>query len=211
MPGRRRFLAALAVCLASAGLAACSGAPGAGDSAASAALSTGGAHRFPTPHARPSFTLTDTAGAAYHFGTRTGGHPTFLYFGYTRCPDVCPATMAELGAALRAASADAKRDARVVFVTTNPSHDTPAVIRRWLGNFDRGLPVRFIGLTGSRAQLTAAQVLAGVPVADDNGQTHSAATSFYGYDDVARVFYLPGDTPATITAGVDAAADTKGK
>ncbi|MDT4911829.1 MAG: hypothetical protein QOC66_957, partial [Pseudonocardiales bacterium] len=49
---------------------------------------------------RPSFTLTDTAGKPFAFGTLTAKHPTFLYFGYTNCPDICPATMADIGVAL---------------------------------------------------------------------------------------------------------------
>ena len=46
---------------------------------------------------RPAFTLTDTTGRPFSFGTATAGRPTFLYFGYTHCPDVCPTTMADIG------------------------------------------------------------------------------------------------------------------
>src|SRR4051812_20650406 len=50
---------------------------------------------------RPSFRLVDTSGAPYDFFHRTSGHVTFLYFGYTHCPDECPTSMADVAAALR--------------------------------------------------------------------------------------------------------------
>src|SRR5207248_11568888 len=50
---------------------------------------------------RPSFTLTDTSGRPFSFATRTRGSLTYLYFGYTHCPDACPTTMSDLAAALR--------------------------------------------------------------------------------------------------------------
>ncbi len=168
------------------------------------------AHRLGTPSPRPSFRLTDTAGRPFAFAARTAGHPTFLYFGYTHCPDACPETMANLGAALRGVPAAIRRAVRVVFVTTDPKRDTGSVLRSWLSHFDAGLPVPFVGLTGTQAQLAVAQRLAGVPLAQDNGQQHSTQTLFYGQDNVARVFYQPGDAPAGIGADLKAVVTTKG-
>src|SRR5438094_196913 len=45
------------------------------------------------PQPRPQFSLTDTAGRQFRFGTETAGKPTLLFFGYTNCPDVCPTTL----------------------------------------------------------------------------------------------------------------------
>lgn len=151
---------------------------------------------FPTPRPRPSFTLTDTSGATYNFGTETKGHPTLLYFGYTHCPDICPTTMATFGVALQQVPEDVRKNARVVFVTTDPRRDTPSVIGAWLAHFDRKLPVKFIGLTGTQAQLDSAQRLAGVPLATDGGAQHSAEVLLYGSDDMDRVFYTTGASPA---------------
>jgi protein SCO1/2 len=155
---------------------------------------------------RPAFTLTDTDGRRYDFAARTRGRPTFLYFGYTHCPDVCPTTMADVAAALRSVPDRLRQAAQVVFVTTDPKRDTGAVLARWLRQFDGDLPNRFVGLTGRPSELVAAQVAARVPVASDEGQTHSAEVLLYGTDDYARVVYLEGSTPEDMQHDLPAAA-----
>jgi cytochrome oxidase Cu insertion factor (SCO1/SenC/PrrC family) len=40
-------------------------------------------------------------GRALRLRAATGGRPTLLFFGYTDCPDICPATMADVAVALR--------------------------------------------------------------------------------------------------------------
>src|SRR5579862_403998 len=49
----------------------------------------------------PTFTLTDTEGRSFSFAAHARGKLTYLYFGYTHCPDVCPLTMGTIAAALR--------------------------------------------------------------------------------------------------------------
>lgn len=146
------------------------------------------------PQPRPSFTLTDTAGSAFSFGQQTAGHPTLLYFGYTNCPDVCPTTMYDIGAALRTLPAAVQKQTFVVFVSTDVAHDTGPVIHKWLANFDNGTSATFVGLRGTQAQIDAAQSAAHVIVAEDGGQTHSASVLLYGSDDYARVVYLQSTT-----------------
>jgi protein SCO1/2 len=158
------------------------------------------------PQPRPTFTLTDTAGRRYDFAARTRGRPTFLFFGYTRCPDVCPTTMADVAAALRGVPAAVQRAAQVVFVTTDPGRDAGPVLAAWLRNFDPDLPNRFVGLTGTQTQVDAAQVAARIPVATDGGQTHSAELLLFGTDDYARVVYLDGSSPDDIRHDLPAVA-----
>jgi protein SCO1/2 len=148
---------------------------------------------------RPTFTLTDTAGKPYDFAAKTRGVPTLLYFGYTHCPDVCPTTMADTAIALRGVPAALRSEVQVVFVTTDPARDTGKVIAAWLRNFDTGLPVKFVGLTGTLPQVEAAQAAAKIEVASDGGQTHSAEQLLYGPDDYARVAYVAGSSPGDIT------------
>src|SRR6516225_5749683 len=50
---------------------------------------------------KPRFTLTDTAGRPFAFAKATRGKLTYLYFGYTHCPNACPTTMTDLSFALR--------------------------------------------------------------------------------------------------------------
>ncbi len=145
------------------------------------------------PQPRPSFTLIDTEGKPYSFGQLTAGHPTLLYFGYTHCPDICPTTMADIGQAIRAVPAALRQQVDVVFVTTDVKRDTGPVMAAWLAHFDTGLPDNFVGLTGTQAQIDAAQAAAHIPLAEDDGQQHSAAVLLYGADDYAHVEYLQSD------------------
>jgi protein SCO1/2 len=150
------------------------------------------------PYQRPLFTLTDTSGAPYDFATATQGRPTLLFFGYTNCPDVCPTTFADIAVALRKLDPSVASQIQVVFVTTDPARDTPQVIREWLDRFDADLPTPFVGLTGDQATLDQAQLSAGVPLAQDGGQTHSALLLLYGADDKAHVAFDAGNTPKDI-------------
>ena len=141
------------------------------------------------------FNLTDDTGKPVT-GQSFAGQTTLVYFGYTHCPDICPTTMADISVALKQVPTGVRQQTRVVFITTDPARDTPAAIKQWLGNFDAGLPVPFIGLTGTRRQVDGAQRLAGVPVAQDNGQTHSTEVLLYGIDDMSRDFFLTGTSPS---------------
>lgn len=143
------------------------------------------------PLPRPSFTLTDTSGKPFSF-SQTSGHPTLLYFGYTHCPDICPTTMADIAQAVAKQPAALRSRTRVVFVTTDVKRDTGSVIAAWLRHFDTGLPA-FVGLTGTQAQIDAAQAAAHVVLAEDGGQTHAADVVLYGADDYAHVKYLQSD------------------
>ena len=190
----------IAAALATVGLllAGCGGTAPAPAAALSAAPTPAGTYRglqLDPPQPRPTFTLRDPAGARFDFAARTRGMPTLLFFGFTHCPDVCPTTMADVATALRGVAEPLRRSVRVVFVTTDPARDTGPVISAWLRSFDENLPARFVGLTGTVAQVEAAQAAARVPVATDGGQTHSAELLLYGPDDYARVAYVAGNSP----------------
>jgi protein SCO1/2 len=197
-------VAALAVAGLSLTGCASSGTPAA-SSQAPASVSGGAAQKYAgvnlaTPYRRPSFTLTDQQGKPFDFKASTAGIPTLLFFGYTQCPDVCPTTMADIAVALRGVDKTLATQARVVFVTTDPQHDTPAVLAEFLHRFDADLPQKFIGLTGPQAAIDAAQLSAGVPQAEDGGKTHSALLLLYGKDDAAHVAFDQGNTPRDIAA-----------
>jgi len=151
------------------------------------------------PFARPGFTLTDTAGAPYDFTAQTSGELTLLFFGYTNCPDVCPTTMANVAVALRNVEEELAKEVNVVFVTTDPARDDAATLGEYLDRFDSDLAVDFVGLFGDQAAVEAAQAEAGVPVAEDDGKSHSTLLLLYGRDDVARVAFLAGSVPDDIS------------
>jgi protein SCO1 len=193
----RRLLAAAAV-FGTVALSACTASSEAAPPAISAEPTPQGTYRgleLDPAQPRPTFTLTDTSGKPYDFAARTRGVPTLLFFGYTHCPDVCPTTMADTAAALRGTPEPLRSKVQVVFVTTDPARDTGTVLAAWLRNFDPDLPRRFVGLTGTVTQVEAAQAAAKVPVATENGQTHSAELLLYGTDDYARVAFASGSSP----------------
>jgi protein SCO1/2 len=152
------------------------------------------------PYRRPSFTLTDTTGAEFDFGDRTGGRPTLLFFGYTNCPDICPTTMADVAVAMRGMDPAVAEQVQVVFVTTDPAVDTPEVLGEYLDRFDGDLPSQFIGLTGEQELIDQAQLSAGVPLAEDQGRLHSSLLLLYGSDDEAPVAFDAGNTARDIAA-----------
>lgn len=93
------------------------------------------------------FTLVDGKGQPFA-STRLAGRPFAIFFGFTRCPDVCPTTLARLAKLRRALGrGDAAFD--IVFVTVDPERDGPAEVGAYAGLF--ATPV--IGLTGSREQI----------------------------------------------------------
>jgi protein SCO1/2 len=72
-----------------------------------------------------------------------------VFFGYTYCPDTCPATLSAL-AATQARLGTAAKAFQVVFVSVDPARDTPAQMKLYLSA--QGLPGA-LGLTGSPAQV----------------------------------------------------------
>jgi len=147
------------------------------------------------PLPKPGFVLTDTSGARFDFRQRTGGYVTLLFFGYTYCPDQCPMHLANLGAALKKLPAGVADQVKLVFVTTDPARDSPAVLRRWLDLFDR----RFIGLTGTERAIEAVERAAGVPPAAKTGPangnygvSHANFVVAYSKDNFAHLIYPGG-------------------
>ncbi len=63
------------------------------------------------------------------------GKPYAVFFGFTRCPEVCPTTMAEMSAALTELG-DQGKDLRVFFVTVDPERDTAEFLKDYLSSFD---------------------------------------------------------------------------
>ena len=80
------------------------------------------------------------------------GKWSVVYFGYTFCPDVCPTTLAQLGAAEQALGARA-RAFQVVFITVDPERDTSKALASYLAS--PSFPKGALGLTGSAAQIAA--------------------------------------------------------
>ena len=81
------------------------------------------------------------------------GKWSLLFFGYTHCPDICPATLAELARAyeLLAQEPGVLDDTQFIFVSVDPARDTPQTLAAYTDYFNPA----FIGVTGDTEQLTA--------------------------------------------------------
>jgi len=104
-----------------------------------------------TPRDLPAIELVDEQGEAFRPHDFVG-HWSFLYFGYTYCPDVCPLTLVELTKVrLELAANGFAAPSAYYFVSVDPRRDTPARLREYVAYFDQELR----GLTGSAAALAA--------------------------------------------------------
>ena len=104
-----------------------------------------------------------------------------LYFGYSFCPDVCPATLSELGQVQRELD-DAGENIQVVMVTVDPLRDTPQQLAEYVSHFHP----TFIGLSGEREAIDAAGEGYGVFYEIHEGTPASG----YLVDHTARVFVV---------------------
>jgi protein SCO1/2 len=104
---------------------------------------------LPAGNELPEFTLLD------HDGATVGrsifeGQWDIVFFGFTNCPDICPATMTVLGQARRALAAEGQEPLpRVVLVSVDPERDTPEAMARYVAYFGEGN----LGLTGDLAEI----------------------------------------------------------
>ena len=83
---------------------------------------------------------------------RFDGRWSFIFFGYTRCPDICPVTMSILGQAERLIDADSRRDVATegfqgILVSVDPERDDQDAMKAYVEAFSP----TFIGLIGSGA------------------------------------------------------------
>lgn len=78
------------------------------------------------------------------------GNVVMIFFGYTNCPDICPATLSDMQLVYNRLGTDSEH-VRMVFITVDPERDTPAKLKQFVARFDD----RIIALTGDSAALQA--------------------------------------------------------
>ena len=79
------------------------------------------------------------------------GRFMLLYFGYTSCPDVCPAELQTMGRAMDRLAAQGDKIVPV-FISVDPERDSPAILKAYVAAFHPSM----VGLTGSAAEIKAA-------------------------------------------------------
>ena len=121
------------------------------DSKPSASPPTANGAVFESPRPLTALTLHDHLGASFDL-RRLTDHWTFLYLGYTHCPDLCPTTLAALSVAKRALTRESpKLPIQFVFVSVDPQRDTQERLKDYVAFFDPSL----IGVTGTPDNLKA--------------------------------------------------------
>ena len=159
---------------------------------------------------KPGWHMTDISGAMprlnFHMTANSKpvtaedfkGKVAALYFGYTHCPDVCPATLASLTDMMAKV---ASPDVRVLFITVDPDRDTDAV----LTDYAKAFSPQVVGLRGTANELAdlarryrvAYTVTKGPPYE----VMHSNAVFFF--DKAGRARLVTTDTTDTAGMGDD--------
>lgn len=104
---------------------------------------------LPAPNPVPGFALLNQQGEAVDQAV-FAGQWSLLFFGFTHCPDVCPATLQILASAKKAL-ADKGSDSlpQIVLVSVDPERDTPDIMGQYVDYFGQGN----LGLTGELAEI----------------------------------------------------------
>ena len=146
------------------------------------------------------FNLTDDAGQAVN-ASDYRGKIVLLYFGYTHCPDVCPATLGTLSLALHDLGADADK-VRVLFVSVDPKRDTTAVLKQYVNAFGP----QFVGLRGTDDQLESLTKRYRVAYSRDKPDTqgnytvtHSSAVFIFDGEGKSRLLSLSSSKASEIS------------
>ncbi|WP_221089349.1 SCO family protein [Deinococcus aquaedulcis] len=131
-----------------------------------------GGEALDDPKPLPALALLNERGQPTTLAT-SDGRLRLVFYGFVRCPDVCPATLASLKNSYAALTPAQQQKVQVQFITVDPEHDTPAMVRDYLARFDPA----FTGLTGKAAAIDeAARQMFVANVKPLPAQDHSAHT-----------------------------------
>ena len=95
------------------------------------------------------FQLTDQNAAPWRLKDERG-NVVILSFGFTRCANICPTTLANLAAIYRLLPPEAQARVRIIFISLD-ERDSPEALKNYVPFFNE----KFIGLTGSRADISS--------------------------------------------------------
>lgn len=144
---------------------------------------------LPQSRTLPELSLTDQDGRQVQVNELKNKW-SLLFFGYTFCPDICPATLAQLRQLQGQLPQETRDNLRVILVSVDPNRDTPAQLKKYLDYFDAG----FIGLTSDEKTLGALANAVSIPYipADTSKENytvdHSGNLVLIGPDGTQRGF-----------------------
>ena len=135
------------------------------------------------------------------------GRYMLVFFGFTECPDICPAGLQLITATLGKLGAKADKIAPV-FISIDPERDTPEKLAGYVKNFDS----RFVGLSGTPDQVASVAKAYRVFYEKTANEAQPAA---YGMNHTSIIYLMGPDgeyvTHFTPTTDVDAMAEKLNK
>jgi protein SCO1/2 len=146
-----------------------------------------------------AFSLTDQTGKPVTEKSWPGKYK-LVFFGYTHCPDTCPATLQKLTAAMQQLDPKGEKLAPL-FITVDPERDTAEVMAKYVANFSPTI----VGLTGTEAQIKAVEEAYKVYAAKQPGQSKEAYAE-YLEDHSAYVYLMSPDDKLLQTISFDETA-----
>ena len=166
---------------------------------------------------KPNFSAVDITGADYakdfqlkdHNGQQRSlkdfrGKVVVLFFGYTQCPDVCPASMVELAEVKKLLGSQGDR-LQGLFVTLDPERDKPQMLKAYMENFDPG----FLALVPTPEQLAVVAKEFKVYYKKVDGPTptsysmdHSAGSYVFDPEGRLRLYARYGSGAANMAADI---------
>jgi protein SCO1 len=133
------------------------------------------------------------------------GKLVILYFGYTFCPDVCPATLSEVKGAMDILDADADQ-VQTIMISVDPERDDSAKMAAYMTHFDPS----FLGLTGTPEQIAEIATLYGIYYAKNEGSEatdylvdHTASQTVIDQDGHVKLVFPFGTMAEDIAADLD--------
>lgn len=106
-----------------------------------------------------------------------------LYFGYTKCPDVCPMSLSNAGGAFRLLNSSELNNVRFIFLSVDQAHDKPDEVADYATNF---FPT-FVGLSGSKEQIDKTiSLFPASYILEENSKSYLG----YSISHTDRVFFL---------------------
>jgi protein SCO1/2 len=140
---------------------------------------------YDPPREGVKFTLTDTDGESMS-SSELEGKIVMLYFGYTYCPDFCPATLTDFQR-VKADLGDDAENVAFAMVSVDPERDTPERMEEYLAFFDP----EFIGLTGTEDELTPVKQEFGITTLERDATPE--IDNFYYVDHSTKTYVLNTD------------------
>jgi protein SCO1 len=143
---------------------------------------------LPEPLPLPEFTLRDQHDRPFTKASLRG-QTSLLFFGFTHCPDICPATLQQLALARKriAESSSAGSLPKIVLISVDPERDTPEKLDRYVSSFGEGVSAATGNAEAIRQLTSAIGIFFERQELEDGGYTVSHSTAVLVIDREANL------------------------